>query len=91
MTVALRIYADFNSVYYENGYTCWCLRYGPAMTPLDEVAEQLGLRQGMPVVLYYADESEEFEVAGVLLKQAPGILPRWHARADWGTRRQIRG
>jgi hypothetical protein len=91
VTAPLRIYADFNSVYGEDGSVCWCLRYGSALTALDDLAEQLGLREGMPVVLYYEDESEEFEVSAVLMEQTPGIVPRWHARADWQTRRQIRG
>ena len=40
-------------------------------------------------LVYYEDESEEFEVSAVLIDTA--TRPRWHARADWKTRRQIRG
>jgi hypothetical protein len=87
----LRIYADFNSVYGENGSVCWCLRYGTPLRPLDDLAEELGLRNGMLVTLYYEDEAEEFEVSAVLVEQPATIVPRWHAQADWKTRRQLRG
>ena len=70
MTVQPRIYADFNSVYGEDGNTCWCLCYGSPLRPLDDVAGELGLRDGMPVILYYEDESEEFEVSAVLVETA---------------------
>ena len=89
MTTFLRIYADFNSVYGDGGSICWCLRYGSPLRDLDEFTEELGLRDGMPVVLYYEDESEEFEVSAVLIETA--TRPHWHARADWKSRRQIRG
>jgi hypothetical protein len=91
MPPPLRIYADFNSVYGDNGSICWCLRYGTQLQPLDDLAEKLELRNGMPVILYYEDETEEFEVSAVLLKQPESNGPQWHARADWKTRRQIRG
>ena len=84
-----RIYADFNSVYGEGGSICWCLRYGSPLRTLDEFTDELELHDGMPVTLYYEDESEEFEVSAVLMETA--APPRWHARADWKTRRQIRG
>ena len=90
MTMPLRVYADFNSVYGEGGSICWCLRYGSPLQPLDDFAEELRLRDGMPVVLYYEDESEEFEVSAILIEQPVGTMPRWHARADWKTRKQIR-
>ncbi len=67
----------------------WRLRYGSPLRDLDEFTEELGLCDGMPVTLYYEDESEEFEVSAVLVEAA--THPRWHARADWKTRRQIRG
>jgi hypothetical protein len=91
MTVPVRIYADFNSVYGEGGSICWCLRYGRSLRLLDEFAEELRLRDGMTVILYYEDESEEFEVSGALIEQPVGTVPRWHARVDWKTRKQIRG
>jgi hypothetical protein len=87
----VRVYADFNSVYGDSGSICWCLRYGSPSRPLDDFAEELRLRDGMPVVLYYEDPSEEFEVSAVLIEQPVGAFPRWHARADWETRKQIRG
>ena len=89
MSVPPRIYADFNSVYGEGCSICWCLCYGLPLRDLDEFAEELGLHDGMPVMLYYEDESEEFEVSAVLVETT--TRPRWHARADWKTQRQIRG
>jgi hypothetical protein len=91
MTSPLRIYADFNSVYGEGGSICWCLRFGTDRRPLDDVARELDLRDGMPVILYYEDRSELFEVSAILLQQPESQLPRWHAKADWSTKRQIRG
>jgi len=91
MSVPLRIYADFNSVYGEGGSICWCLRYGSPLRSLDNFTDELGLCDGMPVVLYYEDPSEEFEVAATLIEQPAGAVTRWHARADWKTRKQIRG
>lgn len=84
-----RIFADFNSLYGEGGGTYWCLSYGSPPKSLDDVAAELGLRNGMAVVLYYEDESEQFEVSAVLIETT--TLSRWHARADWRTRRQLRG
>lgn len=88
--MTLRIYADFNSV---DGPVCWCLRYGvkPGQIgqPLDEVAEELKLRAGMPVTLFYEDDAEEFEVSAVL-EVHHGTGPHWQARADWNTFRRIR-
>jgi hypothetical protein len=89
MTAPPRIYADFNSVYGDGRSICWCLRYGSPLRDLDEFTEALGLHDGMPVVLYYEDESEEFEVSAVLMET--DTHPHWHARAEWKTRRQIRG
>jgi hypothetical protein len=87
LTQPLRIYADFNSTY---GDICWCLRYGPSFKPLDEVAVAPGLRDGMPVTLYYEDPAAEFEFSAVLLERT-GETPRWVARADWKSERRIRG
>jgi hypothetical protein len=89
--MTLRIYADFNSV---NGPICWCLRYrlqaGDIGKPLDDVAELLNLRAGMPVLLFYEDDAEEFEVSAVL-ERSDNDNPRWRARADWETFRRLRG
>jgi hypothetical protein len=84
----LRIYADFNSV--GPGDLYWCLRYGPTFRPLDEVAEELGLYEGMKVTLYYEDTDEEFEVSAVLSKN-DGSGPHWQALADMSSFRRIRG
>jgi hypothetical protein len=41
--------------------------------------------------LYYEDDSEGFEVSAALIEQLIAVAPRWHARAEWKTRKQIRG
>ena len=84
-----RIYADFNSGAGTDEDPCWCLRFGSPLRPLDEVAAELNLRDGMPVLLYYEDPSEEFEVSAVLVKRGT-VVPQWRARADWDTMRRIR-
>jgi hypothetical protein len=78
----LRIYIDTNDM----GPDGWCylLRYNNR--PLDEVATELRLCEGMPVVLYHSDPSEEFEFDGVLSFREN----RWLARADRGSYRLIR-
>jgi hypothetical protein len=82
-------------VYGANHEICWCLRYGvtlgPVGKPLDEAAEELQLRTGMLVTLFYVDESEEFEVSAVLEEDDRSPANRWRARADWNTFRRIRG
>jgi hypothetical protein len=83
-----RIYADFNSGG-TNGEPCWLLRYGEDFRPLDQVALELGLREGMTVTLYYADASEEFEVNAKLMDTADSAV-RWQALPDWDTMRRIR-
>jgi hypothetical protein len=61
----LRIYADFNSCMEdERGSWCWCLKYEERS--LDDVAQSLGLLDGMPVTLFYEDEADEFEVDAIL-------------------------
>ena len=87
----LRIYADFNSVSGTREQTlCWCLRYGTPLRPLDDVATDLDLHDGMSVILYYEDDAEEFEVSAIL-EEDPGSTIRWQARVDWKTLRRIRG
>ena len=90
----LRIYADFNSGGSLGDGPCWLLRYGPDRRPLDEVADQLGLRAGMAVILFNAEElgdyAEEFEVDAVLEDHADSRI-RWQALPDWSTYRLIRG
>jgi hypothetical protein len=67
LIMALGIYADFNSGAGTNEDPCWCLRYGSPLRPLDELAAELDLRDGMPMLLYYEDPSEEFEVSAVTI------------------------
>lgn len=83
-----RIYADFNSV--GPGDVYWCLRYGPDRRPLDDVATELGLREGMKVTIYHEDSEEEFEVSAVLFREDGGGV-QWLALADIYTFRRIRG
>jgi hypothetical protein len=87
--MTLRIYSDFNSGAGTNSDPYWCLRYGSPLRPLDELADELDLRDGMPMLLYYEDPSEEFEVSAVLIKRDV-LGPRWHACADWNTIHRIR-
>ena len=84
--MTLRIYADFNSV--GPGNVFWCLRYGPAFRPLDELGEELGLHEGMPVVLCNEDPGDRFDVSAVLTKRNTAGA-RWHAVADMETFRYL--
>jgi hypothetical protein len=68
---------------------CWCLLYGSPRRPLEEVAVELNLRDGMPVILYYEDPLEEFEVSEELLKRET-VASQWRACADWSSRRRIK-
>lgn len=87
--MTLRIYADFNSGGLKGEGPCWALRYGPNRRLLGEVADELELRDGMDVILFYEDSSEEFEVAAKLVKPlGPGY--NWAALPDWDTFRRIR-
>jgi hypothetical protein len=90
--MALRIYADFNSVTGPDATGrewCWCLLY--KKQPLDDVAAELGLVEGMPVTLFYTDPSEELEVDGILSLRNPNSWgPRWHAQYDKSAIRRIR-
>jgi hypothetical protein len=82
-----RIYADSNSIT-ENKY--WALRIDGAF--IADVAERLGLYDGMPVIIYYTDESEEFEFDGTLFFRpiGPSPEPRWVASVDHASLRIIR-
>lgn len=92
--MALRIYADFNSGGSPGHGSCWLLRYGPERRPLDDVAQELQLRPGMVVTLFYEEElgnqAEEFEVSAVLEEHDDPVV-RWRALPDWSTFRRIRG
>jgi hypothetical protein len=87
-----RIYADFNSCMGDGrGEWCWLLRYKGIL--LDEVSpSSLVPYEGMPVILYYEDPGEEFEVNAILghVTQA-GWDDRWMALPDWTTMRRLRG
>lgn len=86
--MTLRIYADFNSGGLQ-GEPCWCLRYGTARTPLDDLADELELTDGMPVILFCEDPAEEFEVSATLRRHEESVV-RWQALPDWRTMRRIR-
>jgi len=57
---------------------------------LEDCVDELCLQGGMPVILYYADESEEFEFDGILSYQ-PTESPMWLAHPKLETYRLIRG
>jgi hypothetical protein len=87
--MSLRIYADFNSGGSSDRDPCWCLRYGKDFRPLDELETELELQDGMPVILYYEDSSEEFEVSATL-RRSDAPSNRWRAFPDWKTYRKLR-
>jgi hypothetical protein len=90
METPLRIYADFNSGGLRGEGPCWNLRYGGDNKLLDELASELRLIDGMQVILYYEDPSEEFVVRASLI--APSDEHgRWQALPDWDTFRRLRG
>jgi hypothetical protein len=78
----LRIYADFNDL--DGDDVCCLLLYQDK--PLEPQAEVLGIHTGMPVVVFYEDESEEFEFDAILLSEDD----RWMAKVDGRTYRLIR-
>jgi hypothetical protein len=78
----LRIYIDTNDMS-RDGW-CYLLRYQGKH--LDAVASELGVSEGMEVVLYYSDPGEEFEYNGRLHY----VDGRWLGRADMGSYRLIR-
>ncbi len=88
--MTLRIYADFNSCLKdERGMWCWCLRHDGRV--LDEVTDELALYEGMPVVIFYEDEADEFEYDATLGHSAdPHWMGMWMARFDETTFRRIR-
>ncbi len=82
----LRIWADFNSGGLEGQVPCWCLGYGEKRQALEDVAQELGLRNGLAVIL--CDPDEDFEVDGILEHDSEPA--RWVARADWKTLRKLK-
>jgi len=69
---------------------CWCLRYEGQV--LDEVANMLGLYEGMPIKLYYEDEADEFEYDAILghLEDPKVLGNMWMALFDKDSFRRIR-
>jgi len=87
----LRICTDFNTVW-EDEHGEWYSAMTYNGQRLDAVENSLGLTEGMPVVLYYEDPTEEWEVDGTLwCPNNPQVYLKWHARVDWATYRRIRG
>jgi hypothetical protein len=84
----LRIYADFNSCTVDGW--CYCLRVDGR--ELNDVAAELGVYEGMPVVVFYEDCADEFEFDGVLSFRSslPLSGPEWVAIVDESTFRRIR-
>jgi hypothetical protein len=84
----LRIYADFNSRTVDGW--CYCLLVDGRK--LKDVAAELGVYEGMPVVVFYEDCADEFEFDGVLSFRSslPLSGPEWVAIVDESTFRRIR-
>ena len=86
MVGPLRLVADLNACLDdERGQWCWSLHYDGQ--PLDDVAETLGVFEGMKVTLFYEDPHEGFEVDAVLGRVAD--WRRWMALPDWDSFRQV--
>jgi hypothetical protein len=85
--MTLRIHADPASV---SNDVYWSLRHSGKL--IDDVAETLGLYEGVPVIIYYADEEEEFEWDGNLYRRptGPPPAPQWVAVVDEASFRRIR-
>jgi hypothetical protein len=85
--MTLRIYADPGSV--SDGMY-WGLRHNGDL--LDDVADAVGLYDGIPAVIYYADEGDEFEWDGkiYLRPTGPRPAPQWIAVVDEASFRRIR-
>jgi hypothetical protein len=85
--MTLRIYADRGSIS-DGAY--WCLRYNGAS--VDDVADIIGLHDGLEVIVYYKDEEEEYELDGkvYLRPTGPKPAPQWVAEVDNASFRRIR-
>ena len=70
----IRIYIDTNDMA-PDGW-CYLLRFKERT--LDEAASELGLVEGMPVILYNEEAGEEFEFDGTV----HFIEGRWLAKAN---------
>jgi len=79
----LRLSADFNSRTVEGWYCA--LHHGGSR--LDDVAEELGVREGMPVTVYNDEPGDEFEFDGFLglRPSLPPPAPQWVAIIDDST------
>jgi hypothetical protein len=84
--MTLRVYTDFNSIGPDDDF--WVLRYGPALRPLDEYEGELGLYEGMKVLLFQDDGDERFEVYAVL-KRGNTAAIRWIAFANMSTFQRV--
>ena len=75
-----RISADVDARLKDiNGTWCWCLRHEGRL--LDEVTNELGLFDGMTVVIFHQDYEEEFEYDAPWATQTihTGLAFGWHA------------
>jgi hypothetical protein len=77
----IRIYIDTNDM--DSDGWCHLLRYKGRT--LDDAAVELGLKEGMPVVLYNEEAGEEFEFDGAVYFRDG----RWLAKADRDSYRLI--
>ena len=82
----LRIYADFNARTVEGW--CYCLRVDGR--ELNDVAAQLGVYEGMPVVVFYEDCANEIDGALSFRWPLPLSSPEWVAIVDKSTFRRSR-
>jgi hypothetical protein len=64
----------------------WCRIVVLDGRPLNDIAGELGIVEGMPVVLFYADPAEEFEYDGTISHRQG----RWWGRAKLDTYRLLR-
>ena len=78
----LRLYIDTNDMDHDG----WCSVIRHEGRPIDEVAAELRLVEGMAVTLFYADPAEEFEYDGGMSYRTN----RWLARADLASYRLLR-
>jgi hypothetical protein len=76
-----RIYIDSNDMSQDG----WCHIAVFEGRDLDEAASELGLIEGMPVILYYEDPAEVFEFGGTVHFRDG----RWTARANLDSYRLI--
>jgi hypothetical protein len=78
----LRLYIDTNDMDHDG----WCHLIRHEGRLIDEVAAELGLVEGMAVILFNADPAEEFEYDGIVSHRTD----RWLGRADLASYRLLR-